>query len=173
MDHARDEATLSVEVMERKNAVITGATAADLDAVRALFRSYQNWLGISLQFQDFDFEGELAGLPGKYAPPRGALLLARDGTQAAGVVALRPLEAGLCEMKRLYVLPDFQGRGIGRALAVAIIDAGRRAGYRAMRLDTLARMAAAVEIYRALGFVEIPPYTDNPAPDVLYLECVL
>ena len=157
--------------MERENAVITGATAADLDAVRALFRSYQNWLGIWLQFQDF--EGELDDLPGKYAPPEGALLLARDGAQVVGAVALRPLEAGLCEMKRLYVLPDFQGRGIGRALASAIIDAGRCAGYRAMRLDTVARMAAAVGIYRAFGFVEIPPYTYNPEPDVLYFQRVL
>jgi putative acetyltransferase len=158
--------------VERKSAVITDTTAADLDTVRALFRAYQNWLGISLEFQGF--EDELAGLPGKYAPPQGALLLARDGAQVAGVVALRPLdEAGLCEMKRLYVLPDFQGRGIGRALAVAIIDAGRRAGYRAMRLDTVARMAAAVGLYRALGFVEILPYTYNPEPDVLYLEHAL
>ena len=118
--------------MERKNAVITEATAAGLEAVRTLFRSYQNWLGISLQFQDF--EGELAGLPGKYAPPEGALLLARDGAQVVGLVGLRPLEAELCEMKRLYVLPEFQGRGIGHAPATAIIDAGRCAGYRAMRL---------------------------------------
>jgi putative acetyltransferase len=157
--------------MERKNTVITEATAADLEMVRALFSSYQNWLGISLQFQDF--EGELARLPGKYAPPEGALLLARDGAQVAGVVALRPLEAGLCEMKRLYVLPDFQGRGIGHALATAIIDAGRCAGYRAMRLDTVSRMTAAVGLYRTLGFVEIPPYAYNPEPDVLYFERVL
>jgi putative acetyltransferase len=158
--------------MERKNTVVTEATAADLDTVRALFRSYQNWLGaISREFQDF--EGEIAGLPGLYAPPRGALLLARNGARVAGVVALRPLEAGLCEMKRFYVLPDFQGRGIGRALATAIIDAGRCAGYRAMRLDTVSRMAAAVGLYRALGFAEIPPYTHNPEPDVLYFERVL
>ena len=158
--------------MERKNTVITEATAADLDTVRALFRSYQNWLGaISREFQDF--ESEIAGLPGQYAPPRGALLLARGGAQVAGVVALRPLEAGLCEMKRLYVVPDFQGRGIGRVLATAIIDAGRCAGYRAMRLDTVSRMTAAVGLYRALGFAEIPPYTYNPEPDVLYFERVL
>jgi ribosomal protein S18 acetylase RimI-like enzyme len=158
--------------MERKNTVITEATAADLDTVRALFRPYQNWLGaISREFQDF--ESEIAGLPGQYAPPRGALLLARGGAQVAGVVALRPLEAGLCEMKRLYVVPDFQGRGIGRVLATAIIDAGRCAGYRAMRLDTVSRMTAAVGLYRALGFAEIPPYTYNPEPDVLYFERVL
>ena len=98
-----------------KSVVITDATATDLDAVRALFRAYQNWLGISLEFQDF--EGELAGLPGNYAPPQRALLLARDGKPVAGMVALRRLRAGMCEMKRLYLLPEFQGRGIGRALA--------------------------------------------------------
>jgi putative acetyltransferase len=154
-----------------KRVVITDATATDLDVVRALFRAYQDWLGISLEFQDF--EREFAGLPGNYASPQGALLLARDDEQVAGVVALRPLEAGLGEMKRLFVLPDFQGRGIGRALAVSIIEAGRRAGCRAMRLDTAARMAAAVRLYRALGFVEIPRYTYNPEPDVLYFERVL
>ncbi len=150
---------------------IIAATAADLDTVRTLFRAYQRWLGISLDFQDFD--AELADLPGKYAAPTGALLLARAAGDVAGVVALRPLEGGLCEMKRLYVLPEFQGRGIGRALAVAIVDAGRRAGYRAMRLDTMARMKAAVALYRGLGFVEIAPYTFNPEPDVIFFERML
>jgi putative acetyltransferase len=150
---------------------ISAATAADLDSVRALFRAYQGWLGISLEFQDF--AAELAGLPGKYAPPAGALLLARVGAQIAGVVALRPLAPGRGEMKRLYVLPDFQGCGIGRALAAAIIEAARTAGYRAMRLDTMARMTAAVALYRALGFVEIAPYIFNPEPDARYLELAL
>jgi len=153
------------------SAVISAATAADLDSVRALFRAYQGWLGVSLEFQDF--ESELAGLPGEYVPPAGALLLARAAGTVAGVVALRPFGAGLCEMKRLYVPPAFQGSGIGRALAVAIIEAARRAGHRAMRLDTMARLTAATELYRTLGFVEIPPYTYNPLPGVLYLELTL
>ena len=151
--------------------IIAAATAADLDTVRTLFRAYQRWLGVSLEFQDF--AAELAGLPGQYVPPAGALLLARADARVAGVVALRPLDAGLCEMKRLYVLPQFQGRGIGRALAVAIIDAARRAGHRALRLDTMTRLTAATALYRALGFVEIPPYTFNPVPDVIFLELTL
>jgi ribosomal protein S18 acetylase RimI-like enzyme len=151
--------------------VIEAATPADLDAVRGLFRAYEAWLGISLDFQDF--EGELAGLPGKYAPPAGALLVARSDAALAGVVAMRPLDDGRCEMKRLYVAGGFQGRGIGRALAVAILDAGRAAGHRAMRLDTMARMTAAVALYRSLGFVDIPAYVFNPEPDVIFLERAL
>jgi ribosomal protein S18 acetylase RimI-like enzyme len=151
--------------------IIEPAGPDDLDAVRDLFRAYERWLGISLEFQGF--AAELAGLPGKYAPPAGALLVARDPAGLAGVVAMRPHAPDLCEMKRLYVRPAHLGRGIGRALAGAIVAAGRRAGYRAMRLDTMARMTAAVALYRSLGFVEIPAYTHNPEPDVLYFERAL
>lgn len=151
---------------------VAAAAPSDLDAVRVLFRAYQAWLGLSLNFQDF--EGELAALPGKYVPPRGALLLARADGAIAGVVALRPLEKSICEMKRLYVAGAFQRLGIGRVLTSAVIEAARAAGYRAMRLDTLAsRMPAAVALYRGLGFVEIPAYIHNPEPDALYLELAL
>ncbi len=152
-------------------ATIEPAQADDLDAVRELFRAYERWLGISLEFQGFAHE--LATLPGTYAPPQGALLVARDGGAVVGVVAMRPHEPGICEMKRLYVHPEHLGMGIGRALARAIVEAGRAAGHKTMRLDTMGRMTAAVALYRALGFREIPAYRFNPEADVLYFERAL
>lgn len=152
-------------------AVIEPARPDDIAAVRGLFRDYERWLGISLEFQGF--ADELATLPGKYAPPDGALLVARVDGAVVGVVAMRLHEPGVCEMKRLYVRPEHLGQGIGRALAVAIIAAGRAAGHASMRLDTMARMTAAVAIYRALGFREIPAYRFNPEADVMYFERAL
>jgi ribosomal protein S18 acetylase RimI-like enzyme len=145
---------------------------ADLDAVRALFAEYAASLGFSLGYQDF--EAELAGLPGKYAAPDGALLLARVDGVAAGVVALRKLDAGIAEMKRLYVKPAHHGRSIGRTLAEAVVAAARARGYRRLRLDTISgKMEAAVKLYRSMGFVEIAPYYDSPVPGTAYLELVL
>jgi ribosomal protein S18 acetylase RimI-like enzyme len=141
-------------------------------AARRLFRAYADWLAVDLCFQDF--ERELAILPGAYAPPQGRLLLARVGGEAAGCVALRPLEPGVCEMKRLWVEPGFAGAGLGRDLAEAIVTAARQAGYQRMRLDTIPeRMPAAQHLYRSLGFAEIPPYYDNPLPGVVMLELEL
>lgn len=152
-------------------AVLASATSsADLQAVAGLMRAYADWLGIDLSFQDF--EAELATLPGKYAPPAGALLLARlsDG-EAVGCVALRPLpEAGCCEMKRLYVAPEGRGLGLGRRLAEAIIAEARRRGYCEMRLDTLPSMESAIAIYRRLGFVDMEPYYDTPVPGTVFLR---
>jgi putative acetyltransferase len=148
------------------------STPADVDRARRLFRAYADWLGVDLCFQNF--ERELAELPGCYAPPEGRLLLARAAGEVVGCVGLRPLEPGVCEMKRLWVEPGFAGRGLGRALAERIIAAAQTIGYRRMRLDTIpARMPAAQHLYRALGFREIPPYYHNPLPGAVMLELKL
>lgn len=140
----------------------------DVAAARRLFQAYADWLAVDLCFQGF--AQELASLPGAYAPPQGRLLLARAGGDAIGCVALRPLEPGICEMKRLWVEPGFAGAGIGRALALRIIEDARAIGYRAMRLDTIApRMPAAQRLYASLGFREIPAYYHNPLDGVVML----
>jgi ribosomal protein S18 acetylase RimI-like enzyme len=147
---------------------IRPARESELSAVRRLFTDYVEWLGIDLAFQGF--EGELRDLPGKYAPPSGRLLLAfREGTPA-GCVGLRPLESGICEMKRLWVVPAFRRYGIGAGLVDRVVAEAAAIGYRKMRLDTLAHMTPALELYRSRGFREIPPYYFNPIPETVYLE---
>jgi ribosomal protein S18 acetylase RimI-like enzyme len=149
---------------------IVAAASPDLDAIRQLFREYEAEIGVDLCFQGF--EEELANLPGGYAPPHGRLLLARSPGELLGCVALRPLKNadGICEMKRLFVRPAFRRSGIGRDLVERIISEARSAGYRAMRLDTLASMTKAQQLYRRLGFREIPAYYPNPLPGVTYME---
>ncbi len=152
--------------------IVQAMTPDEIEHSRRLFGAYADWLNVDLCFQDF--EAELAGLPGAYAAPRGRLLLAKAGGEVAGSVALRPLEDGICEMKRLWVEPGFAGAGIGRRLAETIVEAGRAFGYRAMRLDTMPeRLKAAGHIYATLGFKEIPDYYHNPLDGVVMYELIL
>jgi GNAT superfamily N-acetyltransferase len=147
--------------------MIRPATLPDLDEIRVMLREYAAWLQVDLCFQNF--EEELAGLPGEYQPPRGRLLIA----EGAGCVALRPIDAEVCEMKRLYVRPEHRGSGLGRALVLAIISEARGIGYRRMRLDTMAKMGSAQSLYASLGFREIGAYRYNPEPGARFLELEL
>lgn len=145
---------------------------AQVAQARELFLEYAESLGFNLGFQNFD--QELAGLPGDYAPPDGRLLVAEYRGQLAGCVALHRLESETCEMKRLYLRSRFRGKGLGRVLAEAVIAEARTIGYRKMRLDTVEPvMPNAVAMYRRLGFVEIEPYRPNPIAGALYMELSL
>jgi GNAT superfamily N-acetyltransferase len=146
-------------------------TEEQILAVRGLFLEYAASLGFDLCFQGF--ERELAELPGSYAPPEGCLLLAVDAEGNAGCVALRPLGNGACEMKRLFVRPGHQGQGIGRQLALAIIDEARKIGYTRMKLDTISTMTETIGLYRSIGFVETQPYTHNSIPGAVFFELEL
>jgi ribosomal protein S18 acetylase RimI-like enzyme len=148
-------------------------TAADMEAVRQLFLAYAAALGVDLCFQNFD--EELSSLPGRYAPPTGELLLARDAYgKPIGCVALRALDqdgiADCCEMKRLYVAPEGRGIGLGKGLIDATLRLARRAGYREMRLDTLASMAQAIHLYKEAGFELIPAYYETPLTETLFFR---
>jgi ribosomal protein S18 acetylase RimI-like enzyme len=145
---------------------------AQIAQARELFLEYAESLGFSLCFQSFNHE--LAGLPGDYAPPDGRLLVAEYRAKLAGCVALHKLDSGICEMKRLYLRPQFRGKGLGRVLAEAGIAEARAIGYQRMRLDTVEPvMPNAVAMYRRLGFMEIEPYRANPIDGALYMELEL
>jgi ribosomal protein S18 acetylase RimI-like enzyme len=139
----------------------------DRVVVRQLFHEYSQHVGVNLSFQDFD--AELASLPGKYAPPAGRLLLAWHGTNAMGCVALRPIDAISCEMKRIYVRPQARGQELGRRLAERICSEGRDAGYRRIFLDTLPTMESAMRLYQSMGFQTVDPYVFNPIPGAVFL----
>jgi putative acetyltransferase len=151
---------------------IQAESVSEINEARELFREYSERLGLDLCFQNF--EQELAELPGRYALPEGRLLLAISNGQVAGCVGLRKIGDGVCEMKRLYVRPKFRGLGIGRAMAVHLIEEARSLNYSQMRLDTLpAQMGEAIRMYRSLGFREIEPYYHNPVEGALFLELTL
>ncbi len=147
------------------------ASDEDFELVRALFREYADSLGFDLCFQNF--AEEVANLPGDYERPAGCVLLADVDGECAGCVALRPFSGGVCEMKRLYVRAACRGLGVGRALAGEAIARARRAGYEALRLDTVSTMSAANSLYRSLGFLEIPQYRPNPIEGARYFELAL
>jgi putative acetyltransferase len=152
--------------------IVDADGGSGLDHARRLFRAYAaesaDSTAESLRLQNFD--AELAGLPGRYAPPSGCLLLAMDRDAAAGCVALRDLGDGTCEMKRLYVAPEHRGRGVGRLVVGEVIRRGERAGYRRMVLDTLPEMAGAIALYQGFGFVETARYWDNPIERTIFME---
>ena len=149
--------------------IIEAKSNSEIDEVRSLFLEYANWLDFSLCFQGFD--KELAELPGKYAPPGGRLYLAVSDGKYAGCIGLRKFDDGICEMKRLYVRPEFRGLSIGNGLIRKIIADAKVIGYEKMRLDTIKeRMGKAVELYEGHGFVKIEAYYENPNPHTLYME---
>ena len=141
--------------------------AKDLQLVRELILEYASSLGVDLSFQDLDHE--LRTLGDFYE----LVLIAHEGDHAAGCVAMRRLDDATCEMKRLYIRPEFRGRSLGRMLAERIIDEARQRGYARMRLDTLPTMTAAIPLYKSLGFVEIPPYRFNPIEGTKFMELML
>ena len=151
--------------------IIQAESAGELQETKSLFREYEQELAVDLCFQHF--EEELAGLPGKYQPPAGALLLGLHDRSAVGCVAMRRMGSSTCEMKRLFVRPRFRKMGLGRLLAQEIISCAHYAGYRMMYLDTLARLKDAIQLYHSLGFRETAPYYDNPLDDVVYLQLEL
>jgi putative acetyltransferase len=151
--------------------IFQATTQEHMDTIRQLFREYELFLDVDLCFQGF--EDELAGLPGRYAPPGGSLLIAMDGQDAAGCVALREIGDGVCEMKRLYVKPRFRGKGIGFLLAQKIIQHAVEGGYKLMRLDTLDKLEQAMFLYESLGFSKTGPYYHNPLDGVVYWELSL
>jgi ribosomal protein S18 acetylase RimI-like enzyme len=148
--------------------IVHAESIDDITMAEELFEKYAASLGFDLVFQDF--KKELSGLPGEYAPPEGCLLLAYDGGRLAGCVALRKIDAEACEMKRLYVRPEFRGKGNGRKLAEAIIDEAKRIGYERMRLDTVSSMVEATALYSSLGFKKIESYCYNPLDDAIFME---
>ncbi|NIJ51830.1 GNAT family N-acetyltransferase [Dyadobacter arcticus] len=150
--------------------IIQATTDADYQAAAALFREYANSLDFTLSFQSF--ENELTILPQMYGPPRGALFLAQNAGEFVGAAGLRQIEnANTCEVKRMYIRPDFQGKGIGKALLLTLIEKATLLNYKLVKLDTLGpKMPAAVALYKSFGFEETKPYNYNPHEGAVYFE---
>ena len=148
--------------------IVPAASPQDLSDAGMLFREYAGLVAEALCFQNFD--AELAALPGDYAPPGGVLLVARDGDAPAGCVALRRVDPGTGEMKRMYVREQYRGSGLGRRLAVEVIETAKRLGYSRVVLDTLPKLSTAIALYRDLGFREAAPYLACPTPGALCFE---
>lgn len=148
--------------------IAQATTPLHLAAIRTLFQEYAAWLRVDLCFQGFT--EELAGLPGRYAPPGGRLLLASAGHEPAGCVALRPAGDTVCEMKRLFVRPAYQGRGLGKRLAEQVVAEAREIGYSTMILDTLPDMQRAIRLYEALGFARCSAYYATPLEETVFME---
>jgi putative acetyltransferase len=166
--HGTDAANSVAEGFE----IVLAQSPTQIDSVRELFLEYARSLSFNLCFQSF--EQELAGLPGDYTPPEGRLLLLARANEAAGCAALHKIDNEVCEMKRLYLRPQFRGMGLGKMLAENIIADAREIGYKRLRLDTVeSNMTIAVAMYRSMGFREIAPYRPNPITTALYMELEL
>jgi putative acetyltransferase len=148
--------------------IIHAAEPGQVEQARALILEYTKALGIDLSFQGF--EQEMADFPGTYSPPSGRLLLALNGSEAAGCVGIRGLTPDTCEMKRLYVRSAYRSQGLGKRLVEAALEQARTLGYSAMYLDTLPEMDAAVRLYQTFGFQQTEPYYANPIPGALFFE---
>jgi ribosomal protein S18 acetylase RimI-like enzyme len=151
--------------------IIRAVGESDLREVKSVFLEYASSIGFDLSFQKF--EQEIETLPGEYSAPKGCILLALEDIGTAGCVAMRRITEVVSEMKRLYVRPQFRKKGIGRRLALAIIDEARRTNYKRMRLDTVPSMMEAIALYKSLGFKPIEPYRHNPILGALYMELEL
>ncbi|MBS0189352.1 MAG: GNAT family N-acetyltransferase [Planctomycetes bacterium] len=161
------------------SSLVYASTASEVEAARSLFREYAASIAhlCAESFAQQNLEAELRDLPGKYAAPRGCILLALDQSTPVGCVALRPIDRAahdsrderVCEMKRLYARPETRGRGVGRLLCDELIRFAKQGGYTLMKLDTEPDLEAACRLYRTLGFVEIPRYNDDPKPETLYM----
>jgi len=159
---------LLTENIFEMNDKVKKAKKDQIPVITELFREYAESLNFDLCFQDFD--RELEGLPGDYAEPEGLILIAESEDKTAGCVALRKIDRETCEMKRLYVKPEFRGKKIGLLLAEKIIEEAKKIGYKKMRLDTTPQMKKAIQLYKSLGFKEIKPYRFNPIEGAIYME---